>query len=101
MRFDTPEFYLKTRAEMEKLFGDYPQALDATWDIAQRCQLKLENVKDPFPVFQIPEQQTVDSYFEWVARNGFEKRKARLEILAAQGFLRYPMEVYESASSSR
>ncbi len=95
MRFDTPEFYLKTRAEMEKLFGDYPQALDATWDIAQRCQLKLENVKDPFPVFQIPEKQTVDSYFEWVARNGFEKRKARLEILASQGFLRYPLEVYE------
>ncbi len=55
MRFDTPEFYLKTRAEMEKLFGDYPKALDATWDIAQRCQLKLEPVKDPFPVFQLPE----------------------------------------------
>jgi DNA polymerase-3 subunit alpha len=95
MRFDTPEFYLKSRAEMEKLFGDSPWALDATWDIAQRCQLKLENVKDPFPVFQIPEKQTVDSYFEWVARNGFEKRKARLEILAAQGLLRHPLEVYE------
>lgn len=95
MRFDTPEFYLKTRAEMQKLFGHLPQALDATWDIAQRCKLKLESVKDPFPVFQIPENHTIDSYFEWVARAGFEKRRAKLEILAAQGNLRYPLEVYE------
>jgi DNA polymerase-3 subunit alpha len=95
MKFETPEFYLKTRAEMEKLFGDYSGALDATWDIAQRCQLKLEAVKDPFPVFQIPAHQTVDTYFELVARTGFEKRKARLELLAAQGQLRQPLEVYE------
>jgi DNA polymerase III subunit alpha len=95
MRFDTPEFYLKTRAEMEKLFGHVPKALDATWDIAQRCKLKLESVKDPFPVFQIPENHTIDSYFEWVARAGFEKRRSKLEILAAQGKLRYPLDVYE------
>ena len=95
MRFDTPEFYLKTRAEMEKLFGHVPRALDATWDIAQRCKLKLESVEDPFPVFQIPENHTTDSYFEWVARAGFEKRRSKLEILAAQGNLRYPLEVYE------
>jgi len=95
MRFDTPEFYLKTRAEMEKLFPANARALDATWDIAQRCKLKLESVKDPFPVFQIPENHTVDSYFEWVARAGFEKRRSKLEILAAQGKLRYPLDVYE------
>lgn len=95
MRFDTDEFYLKTRAEMERLFGDTPQALDATWDIAQRCNLKMEAVKDPFPVFQIPEKHTIDSYFELVARTGFEKRRARLEWLHAQGTLRYPLEVYE------
>ncbi|MDX2269716.1 MAG: DNA polymerase III subunit alpha [Bryobacter sp.] len=95
MRFETPEFYLKTRAEMEKLFGDYPRALDATWDIAQRCQLKMAKVDDPFPVFQIPPAQTIDTYFELIARTGFEKRRARLEVLAAQGHLRQPLEVYE------
>ncbi len=95
MRFDTPEFYLKTRAEMERLFPDHGHALDATWDIAQRCKVKLEAVKDPFPVFQIPEQHTIDSYFEWVARNGFEKRRSKLEVLEAQGKLRYPLQVYE------
>src|SRR5262245_39925116 len=46
MRFTTNEFYLKTRAEMEKLFGDHAAALDRTWDIAQRCKVNLEKVKD-------------------------------------------------------
>lgn len=95
MKFDTPEFYLKTRAEMERLFGDTPRVLDATWDIAQRCKLKLESVKDPFPSFHLPPNQTVDSYFEWVARNGFERRKARLELLAQAGQLRHSLEEYE------
>ena len=95
MKFETPEFYLKTRAEMERLFGDSPRALDATWDIAQRCKLKLESVKDPFPSFHLPPDQTVDSYFEWVARNGFERRKARLELLSQAGQLRHSLEEYE------
>ena len=51
MRFSTPDFYVKTRAEMMTLFGEVEHALDRTWDIAQRCQVKLEKVKDPFPDF--------------------------------------------------
>ena len=54
MRFTTPEFYVKTRAEMMKLFGEVEHALDRTWDIAQRCHVKLEKVKDPFPRFDVP-----------------------------------------------
>ena len=49
MRFEQPAFYLKTREEMMKLFGEVEHALDRTWDIAQRCQLKLEPVDEPFP----------------------------------------------------
>jgi DNA polymerase-3 subunit alpha len=94
MRFTTEEFHLKTRAEMERLFGDAPEALDVTWDIAQRCQLKLEKVREPFPRFPIPPDYTTDSYFEWVARQGFESRLPRLEQAAAAGHLRYPIETY-------
>ncbi len=94
MRFSTEEFHLKTRAEMETLFGDTPDALDATWDIAQRCQLKLEKVREPFPRFPIPADHTTDSYFEWVARQGFESRLHRLEGLKAAGRLKHPLEAY-------
>jgi DNA polymerase-3 subunit alpha len=94
MRFEQPVFYLKSREEMMTLFGEVEHALDRTWDIAQRCQLKLEPVKEPFPKFPIPEGHSTDTYFEYVARQSFEKRRARLEALAAQGKLRHDLNEY-------
>lgn len=94
MRFTTEEFHLKTRAEMAKLFGDFPGALDNPWTIAQRCNVKLEKVKEPFPRFPIPEKHTLDSYFEYVARQGFETRLHHLEIQRERGLLRHAIEQY-------
>ena len=54
MRFTTEQFYMKSLAEMQKLFGDVPDALTRTWDIAQRCNVKLDKIKDPFPKFDVP-----------------------------------------------
>jgi DNA polymerase III subunit alpha len=94
MRFEQPAFYLKTREEMMTLFGEVEHALDRTWDIAQRCQIKIEPMKDPFPKFGVPEGHTTDSFFEYVARQGFEKRRSRLEGLHAQGKLQHDLAVY-------
>jgi DNA polymerase III subunit alpha len=94
MRFDKNAFYLKPREEMLALFGEVEHALDRTWDIAQRCQLKLDPVKEPFPKFPIPEQHSTDTYFEYVARQGFEKRRPRLEALAKQGRLKHDLAEY-------
>jgi len=94
MKFDKNAFYLKSREEMMSLFGEVEHALDRTWDIAQRCQLKLEPVKEPFPKFPIPESHTTDTYFEYVARQGFEKRRGRLEALAKQGALKHDLQEY-------
>ncbi|MBI3278584.1 MAG: DNA polymerase III subunit alpha [Acidobacteria bacterium] len=94
MRFTTPEFYLKSRAEMLAIFQDAEDALDRTWEIAQRCHVKLEKVSEPFPRFDVPEGHTIDSYFEQVARDGFKKRLARLQALESQGALRHPLSEY-------
>jgi DNA polymerase-3 subunit alpha len=94
MRFTQPQFYLKTREEMLELFGEVPDALDRTWDIAQRCQIKLDPIAEPFPKFPIPENHSADTYFEYVARQGFEKRRARLEALQAQGHLKNDLAEY-------
>ncbi len=94
MRFSTPDFYVKSRAEMMALFGEVEEALDRTWDIAQRCHVKLEKVKDPFPRFDVPEGHTADSYFAYIAREGFEKRRARLEALRNQGRLKHDLPEY-------
>src|SRR5277367_6034508 len=97
MRFTQPEFYLKTRDEMLRMFGEVPEteaALDRTWDIAQRCQVSLEKVKEPFPKFDVPSEHSTDSYFEYVARQGFEKRRLRLEALRKEGGLKHDLAEY-------
>ena len=94
MKFSTEEFYLKSRAEMLKLFPDHPKALDITWDIAQRCQAGLEKVKNPFPKFDVPPEHDLDSYFAFVARAGFDKRRPLLEMRLANGQLKHSLDEY-------
>ena len=94
MRWATPDFYLKTRDEMMELFGELEDAVDRTWDIAQRCNVKLEKVKEPFPKFDVPEGHSADTFFEYVARQGFEKRRPRLEAMRAKGYLKHDLAEY-------
>ena len=94
MRWNTPDFYLKTRDEMMELFGELEDALDRTWEIAQRCHVTLEQIKEPFPKFDVPERHTTDTYFEYVARQGFEKRRPRLEAMRAKGALKHDLAEY-------
>ena len=94
MRWNTPDFYLKTRDEMMELFGELEDAVDRTWEIAQRCNVTLEQIKEPFPKFDVPEQHTTDTYFEYVARQGFEKRRPRLEAMRAKGILKHDLADY-------
>ena len=94
MHWDHPDFYLKSRAEMMQLFGELEEALDRTWQIAERCQVKLEKIKEPFPRFEVPALHTTDTYFEFVARQGFEARRPRLEALRAQGRLKHDLAEY-------
>ncbi len=95
MRFETQEFYLKSRDEMKALFGGDEGPLNRTWEIAQMCNLDLRPVADPFPKFDVPRDHTIHTYFEYVARQGFEARRPRLEALADQGRLRRPLPEYE------
>jgi len=94
LKWPTPEFFLKSRAEMMQVFGELEEALDLTWPIAERCQVKLEKIEEPFPKFEVPEGHTTDSYFEYVARQGFERRRPRLEARRAAGRLKHDLKEY-------
>src|SRR5690242_7648517 len=94
MRWNSPDFYLKSRAEMLQLFGELEDAVDRTGEIAARCKVTLEKVKEPFPKFDVPAEHTTDTYFEYVAREGFERRRPRLEALRAQGLLKHELAEY-------
>jgi DNA polymerase-3 subunit alpha len=95
MKFATDQFYFKTPEEMLAIFGEVPEALDRTLEIAERCNLHLEKKQHVFPHFEVPAGETLDSFFEKVTRQGFNERRARLERLRGEGRLRQPLEAYE------
>ena len=100
MKFATDQFYFKTAAEMAQVFGELPQALSRTVDIASRCNVKIERIPNPFPEFKVPEGHSAGSYFEKVVREGFATRVPYLERLAQQGFLHNSLAEYEKRLTS-
>ncbi|MDR1590738.1 MAG: PHP domain-containing protein, partial [Puniceicoccales bacterium] len=51
-RMNTHQLYIKSREEMEQLFGDHPECLDHTQFIADMCDFTLRYGENHFPVFR-------------------------------------------------
>jgi DNA polymerase-3 subunit alpha len=100
MKFATDQFYFKTAAEMAQVFGELPDALSRTVDIAARCNVKIERIPNPFPEFKVPEGHTAGSDFEKVVREGFATRVPYLERLRQKGLLNNPLADYERRLTS-
>jgi DNA polymerase-3 subunit alpha len=95
IKFPTEEFYFKSYEEMRAIFAEIPEVLTRTLEIAERCKLHLEKTQHVFPHFEVPAGETLDSFFEKVAREGFAHRRQHLERWQAAGRLRHPLETYE------
>src|ERR1700754_4280005 len=96
-KFDTDQFYVKSAAEMEKLFSVAPEVVSRTMQFAERCSFKLNKVTNPFPEFAVPPGHTIDSYFAEVCRQGFRKRlDTTVRVLGERGLRRQPIEDYEA-----
>ncbi len=72
MKYMPYKFYLKSREEMEELFSYCPEALDNTLKVAEMCEVELPS-KMMLPEFKVPENHTLDSYLEEIARSGLKK----------------------------
>jgi DNA polymerase-3 subunit alpha len=95
MKFQGTDFYVKSGEEMFRVFKDAPEVLSRTLGIAERCNMRLEKISNPFPRFDVPEGYTLDSYFEHVTRQGFARRKEALQLVEASGRLKHSMAEYE------
>lgn len=74
MRFSTDEFFLKSPEQMWASFGHVPEALKNTLVLAERCNARLEFDVYHYPDFEIPKEETPESFLEKKVREGFEKR---------------------------
>jgi DNA polymerase III subunit alpha len=95
MKFQTRNFYVKSYDEMLQMFPDTPEVLLRTLDITERCNLKLEKIRNPFPHFEVPPGFSLDSYFEHIAREGFARRLNTIRELERQGRLKHTISDYE------
>jgi len=68
------EYHLKAPAAMRRLFAAYPQAIDATLEIAERCTFRLERLTGQFPLFPVPQGFTRQSYLRHLVARGAADR---------------------------
>src|SRR5512136_39946 len=60
MRMTDDSYYLKSYDEMAALFGEVPQALTSTLEIAEMCNVDLRSKGYHLPAFELPEGVTPD-----------------------------------------
>lgn len=102
---DSPDFYLRSPAEMAELFSQVPDALENTVKIARECQLEIELGKWILPHYPLPPGKTAEEHLRdlvwqrWELRYpgvDLEKKKQiqerldyELEIIIKKGFATY------------
>ncbi|MBQ7465824.1 MAG: DNA polymerase III subunit alpha, partial [Oscillospiraceae bacterium] len=74
MRYEPRNFYLRSTEEMERLFAAYPEAVENTQRIADRCQLEFTFGKYHLPEFKLPEGYDSPTYLRELCDKGFMER---------------------------
>lgn len=57
---NTPDYYVKSPKEMSEQFSDYPESLENTQKIADKCHVEIELGKWYFPKFKLPEGKSAE-----------------------------------------
>lgn len=74
----SPDFYIKSAEEMEKLFIETPDAIENTVKIAERCNVEITLGKWHMPVFEVPDGLTAADYLTKLVYEGGVKRYGEL-----------------------
>lgn len=113
----TDLLYLRTPEEMAALFGELPESLSATLEIAERAGqvIDLENVSPQLPEFSLPEGfSSTDEFLAKLANEGFKRRfgedapeeyRKRLEyelkVIRETGFASYFLIIWDIVEMAR
>jgi len=112
-KFESDQFYLKSRAEMQELFKDYPDALDTTEHLADLCNVDIEFGKTHAPVYHVPAGKTDRDYLRELVYAGATRKYAQitpeireridyeLEVIGSKGFSSYFLIVWDFVSYAR
>ncbi|MFZ0915443.1 MAG: DNA polymerase III subunit alpha [Candidatus Udaeobacter sp.] len=109
MRY-VPELYFKSPDEMREVFRDFPQAIENTLKIGERCHLDLEFGRSKYPEYPAPAGKTREGYLRELCYSGLRQRYGEraandpelirrldyeLGVLEKTGFVSYLLIVWD------
>jgi error-prone DNA polymerase len=71
------ERHLKSSQEMQQLFADLPEAINNTLELSSRLEFTLNDLGYQFPLYPVPEGETMNSFLRERAWEGFRQRYGR------------------------
>jgi DNA polymerase-3 subunit alpha len=74
LKFDTEEFFLKSREQMETAFPDHPDAVENTLAVAERCDVDIKLGGMLIPNFEVPGGETLESHLRRLTMEGIRRR---------------------------
>lgn len=110
---DSPTYYLKSGDDMLELFADMPEAVTNTMKIAERVNIEMELGIVAFPLYEVPEGETADSFLRKLAFEGIKKRVPKvtkemeerieyeLSVISKKGYSTYFLVVADFVNWSR
>jgi DNA polymerase-3 subunit alpha len=112
-KFDSDQFYFKTPAEMEELFGHLPDAMRRTLEIAERCGVSMDLGRILLPTFPTPAGRDAFEYlaelcdagmrrrYETVTPELTERLQFELKTIREMGFADYFLIVWDFVSFAK
>ena len=96
MRFETQEFYIKSPEEMADYFSNFPDAIENTVKIAEKCNYDFEFGVTKLPNYDVPkEYETHLDYFKDLCYKGIKKRYGENPNEEVMSRLEYEISVIE------
>jgi DNA polymerase-3 subunit alpha len=88
MKHETEELFIKSPDEMVEVVdgvtgvgSEWREAVHNSWLIAERCNVNIDLKSKFLPKFQVPDNETLDSYIQRRAREGLDQRFRELSYV--------------------
>ncbi len=96
MRFETQEFYIKSPEEMADYFSEFPDAIENTVKIAEKCNYEFEFGVTKLPNYDVPEEYATHlDYFKDLCYKGIKKRYGESPAEEVMSRLEYEISVID------
>ncbi|MBC7190149.1 DNA polymerase III subunit alpha, partial [Candidatus Aerophobetes bacterium] len=108
LRFSSSQLYFRTTEEMLEIFSSQKEAVYASGEIAEKCNLTLEKGKVYLPLYRPPQQYDLVEYLRVLCEEGLKKRynssvtpkirerlEYELETISRMGYAGYFLIVWD------